>query len=112
MASDRPRQQLAARLASFWLPQQTVVYVGRTNKSLGARVSSLMHTPLGDRKPHPGGHWLWTLRDVAKLRVWWAETAAPEEYEDGLASAIAADVDPAIAADPGRLRAHPARGPT
>ncbi len=62
---ERPTaSQLAARLASFWLPQQTVVYVGRTNKSLAARVSSLMHTPLGDRKPHPGGHWLWTLRDL------------------------------------------------
>ena len=95
---ERPTaSQLATRMASFWLPQQTVVYVGRTNKSLAARVSSLMHTPLGDRKPHPGGHWLWTLRDVAKLRVWWAETAAPEEYEDGLAGAIAADVDPSIA---------------
>lgn len=89
---------LAARLASFWLPQQTVVYVGRTNKSLAARVSSLLHTPLGDRKPHPGGHWLWTLRDLPKVRFWWAETTAPEEYEDGLASAIAAEVEGPVAA--------------
>ena len=95
---ERPTAtQLAARLASFWLPQQTVLYVGRTSKSLAARVSSLLHTPLGDRKPHPGGHWLWTLRDVSKLRIWWAETAASEEYEDGLANAVAADVDPAVA---------------
>jgi transcription elongation factor GreA len=96
---ERPTaSQLAARLASFWLPQETVVYVGRTSKSLAARVSSLLHTPLGDRKPHPGGHWLWTLRDLGKLRIWWAETAAAEEYEDGLANAIAADVEPSIAA--------------
>lgn len=96
---ERPTaSQLATRLASFWIPQQTVVYVGRTNKSLAARVSSLLHTPLGDRKPHPGGHWLWTLRDLSKVRIWWAETTAPEEYEDGLANAIAADVDGATAA--------------
>ena len=96
---ERPTAtQLAARLASFWIPEQTVVYVGRTSKSLAARVSSLLHTPLGDRKPHPGGHWLWTLRDLPKLRIWWAETTAPEEYEDGLASAIAADVDASVAA--------------
>ncbi len=96
---ERPTaSQLAARLESFWLPQQTVVYIGRTSKSLAARVSSLLHTPLGDRKPHPGGHWLWTLRDLAKVRIWWAETDAPEEYEDGLAAAIAADVESSVAA--------------
>ncbi len=96
---ERPTASaLAARLNSFWIPQQTVVYVGRTTKSLAARVSSLIHTPLGDRKPHPGGHWLWTLRDVAKLRIWWAETTAPEEYEDGLSNAVAEDCDPAVAA--------------
>jgi transcription elongation factor GreA len=80
--------QLADHLASFWLPGQTVLYVGRTNKALGPRIAALIQTPLGHRRPHAGGHWLHTLRARDKLRIWWAETDAPEEYEDALVSAI------------------------
>ena len=82
--------ELAARLSSFWLPGQTVLYVGRTSKSLGARTAAMFQTPLGDRRPHAGGHWLQTLQDFGALRVWWSETEAPEEYEDAVVSAIAA----------------------
>ena len=95
---ERPTPtQLASRLAAFWLPQETVVYVGRTSKGLAGRAASLFGTPLGDRRPHPGGHWLSTLLDRDKLRIWWAETDSPEEYEDALFDAIAADLDPAAA---------------
>ncbi|MBX3031656.1 MAG: transcription elongation factor GreA [Chloroflexi bacterium] len=91
---ERPKPtELADRLASFWLPQQTVAYVGRSSKSIGGRAASLSGTLLGDRRPHTGGHWLWTLRNVAELRIWWAETDAPEEYEDAIAAAIAEDAD-------------------
>jgi hypothetical protein len=81
--------ELAARLSGFWLADQTVLYVGRTGKSLSARVAALYATPLGDSRPHSGGHWLKTLRGIERLRVWWAETDAPEEYEDALLSAFA-----------------------
>ncbi len=90
---ERPTQSaLAARLASFWLPRQRVLYIGRTNKSLGGRVGAAYATRLGDRRPHPGGHWLKTLSDLDRLRVWWAETEAPEEYEDGMLSLFAEGV--------------------
>jgi transcription elongation factor GreA len=85
---------VADRLRSFWLPGQHVLYVGRSQKSLGARVGALYGTALGDRRPHSGGHWLKTLKNLAELRVWWAETDAPEEYEDALAAAIAETVTP------------------
>lgn len=100
---ERPTPtQLAERLAAFWLPQETILYVGRTTKSLAGRAASLFATPLGDRRPHSGGHWLWTLAGRDTLRIWWAETSSPEEYEDGLLDAIAQDV-PSEAAE--RLRA-------
>jgi transcription elongation factor GreA len=90
---ERPTQtELAERLASFWLADQTILYVGRTLKSLGARVGAMYATPLGDRRPHPGGYWLKTLADLPRLRVWWAETDAPEEHEDALLDAFAAAV--------------------
>jgi transcription elongation factor GreA len=85
---------VADRLRSFWLPGQHVLYVGRTQKSLGARVAALYGTALGDRRPHSGGHWLKTLKNLAELRVWWTETDAPEEYEDAVAAAVAETVTP------------------
>ncbi len=94
---ERPTQTtLAERLRSFWVPGQSLLYVGRTSKSLSARVASLYATELGHARPHPGGYWLKTLRDQSRLRLWWAETDAPEEYEDELieifASAIPEDI--------------------
>ena len=38
-------------------------------------------------------HWLHFLRQLAGLRVWWAATDAPEEYEDALLDAFAAGVN-------------------
>ncbi len=83
---------LADRIRSYWLPEQPVLYVGRTSKSLGARVGALYATALGDRRPHSGGHWLRTLKSPDALRIWWAETDAPEEYEDAVVAAIAETV--------------------
>jgi transcription elongation factor GreA len=90
MDGERPTQStLAERMRQFWIPDQQLVYVGRTAKSLSARVASLYATELGHARPHPGGHWLKVLREVSRLRLWWAETDAPEEYEDVLIEAFA-----------------------
>ncbi len=83
---------LRARLASFWLPSQAVLYIGATEVSIGGRVAAMDRTVLGDRRPFSGGHWLKTLRVLATARVWWAATDAVEEYEDALLSAFAAGV--------------------
>ncbi|HXX61472.1 MAG TPA: transcription elongation factor GreA [Candidatus Sulfotelmatobacter sp.] len=79
--------ELAARLGAYWLPDQTVVYIGR-GRSLRRRLADYAATPLGDDGPHHGGHWLKTLRGYTQARVWWAETDAPEEYEDALLTAF------------------------
>ncbi len=85
-------------MGEFWLPDETVVYIGMTNLSIGGRVGAFVKTPLGDRRPHAGGHWLKTLTVLSELRVWWAPTSAPEEYEDALLSAFAQGVTPEAAA--------------
>ena len=93
MDGERPTQTtLAERMREFWLPNQSLLYVGRTAKSLNGRVGSLYATELGHARPHPGGHWLKTLRELSKLRLWWAETEAPEEYEDEIIASFAAAV--------------------
>jgi transcription elongation factor GreA len=83
-------EDIAKRLHEFWLPGEPVVYVGRSTRQNGARVNSMYNTPLGDARPHAGGHWLKTLSVLRELRIWWAETNAGEEYEDALLAAIAA----------------------
>ncbi|HEY5488688.1 MAG TPA: transcription elongation factor GreA [Candidatus Limnocylindrales bacterium] len=80
---------VARRLHEFWLPNEPVLFVGRSAKSVGSRLAAMYATPLGDSRPHSGGHWLRTLSVLPELRVWWAETDAHEEYEDALLSAIA-----------------------
>ena len=87
---ERPTSKaLAARLAAFWLPSQTVLYVGSSSTSIGGRVAAMQRTTLGDRRPHAGGHWLTTLEGRTSMRVWWAETDAVEEYEDAVLTSFA-----------------------
>lgn len=82
---SRPTSRaLAARIAAFWLPSQVVLYVGATSTSIPSRIRALRETPLGDRRPHPGGHWLHVLKGLEHTRIWWAATDAVEEYEDAL----------------------------
>ncbi len=101
---QRPSSRaLASRLASFWLPSETVLYVGATDASIGRRVTAIARTELGDRRPHSGAHWLKTLRSLDGIRVWWTLTDAPEEYEDALLAAFSAAVPPTdLAALPDR----------
>ena len=92
---QRPTSRaLAARLAAFWLPSQVVLYVGSATTSVGGRIAAQRRTVLGDRRPHSGGHWLHTFQPSVAMRVWWADTHAPEEYEDALLGAFAAGVPP------------------
>ena len=90
---ERPASRaLASRLGMFWLPSQTVLYVGSSEVSVARRVAAIARTELGDRRPASGGNWLKTLRSLDGVRVWWAATTATEEYEDALLTAFAAGV--------------------
>jgi transcription elongation factor GreA len=83
---------VAARLAAFWIPSTTVLYIGTSQQSMAARVGAIERTVLGDRRPYAGGNWLKALRGLEGARVWWAGTDATEEYEDGLFGTFAAAV--------------------
>jgi transcription elongation factor GreA len=83
---------LAARLEAFWMPSTRVLFVGTTDGSIGGRIEAIRNTALGDRRPHPGGHWLHALTGLEGARVWWASTRAVEESEDALLTAFAATI--------------------
>ena len=98
---DHPNSKaLLARLATFWWPEATVLYAGATDRSIGGRVAGLIAHVAGDRQPHSDGQWLHVLRGLERLglRIWWAETSAPEESLDALLDAFAAGQTPS----PGR----------
>ncbi|MGH3076204.1 MAG: hypothetical protein ACRDQC_14805, partial [Gaiellales bacterium] len=92
-------RELAARLHRFWLPDQPVLFVGLSKVSLGSRVAAFYRTALGDPLPHAGGYWLKALSGMERTRVWWAESDAPEEYEDALLDAFATGVPVEAAAE-------------
>ncbi len=76
--------ELQTRLASFWLPNQVILYVGSSQKSVGARLSGMYKTLLGERRPQSAGYWLKTLHDLNRTRIWWSPTRDAELWEDAL----------------------------
>ena len=70
---------LAARLAAFWVPSATVIYIGQASGPVRGRVAAYYRTPLGDRSPHAGGHWIKTLSCLDDCLVW---SAATDDYDD------------------------------
>jgi hypothetical protein len=78
---SRPKpQELAARLSSFWFPDEVVLYIGlagpRKTKPVGGELSKRVReyygTPLGARGPHAGGWPLKTLSCLDQLYVHFA----------------------------------------
>jgi hypothetical protein len=84
---------LAARLRAFWLPDETVVYIGLAT-SLRSRVRGYYRTPLGAMKPHAGGWWVKTLSVLDELWVHYAPTPEFETAEKQMLKAFADAVSP------------------
>jgi hypothetical protein len=80
---------LRNRLDQFWITSEPVLYIGRAGTDVDARVRAYHKTPLGDPRPHAGGHWLKTLSILDRLLVWWAETDDPVDAEARLMWAFA-----------------------
>lgn len=95
---------LEARLRSFWIAETSVVYIGLAGRSTATRVQQFYRTPLGDRAPHAGGHWLKTLVGLDTFLVTWAASVAPDDDEDALLRAFADALPKAASA---RLPAGP-----
>lgn len=75
---------LAARLGAFWLPSATILYIGQASGPVQGRVRAYYRTPLGDRSPHAGGHWIKTLACLADCVVWSAATDDFDQAERDL----------------------------
>lgn len=65
------RDALIHRLQGFWLPDETILYIGKAGISLNKRVGQFYNHILGEPRPHRGGHWLKTLDNLAELSIYW-----------------------------------------
>ena len=107
MDGNRPgADALAERIASFWLPDEAVLYVGLAGTSLASRVDQYYKTPLGARRPHAGGYFLKLLSVLPDLHVHYAPTSDSSSAEDRMLSMFCSNVSDdtkAVLRDP----AHP-----
>lgn len=69
---------LASRLASCWLPDEVIVYIGLAGTSLTTRVAQYYATPLGARRPHAGG---WPLKTLSVLDRLWVHYSACDDTD-------------------------------
>lgn len=84
--------ELAERLTTFWLPDETVLYVGLASASVAGRVGAYYRTRLGARSPHAGGWFIKTLEDLSALHVHYAAAADPRAAEVAMLDAFCAAV--------------------
>lgn len=85
-------EELVARIASFWLPDEVILYIGLAGSSLATRVRQYYSTPLGARSPHAGGWFLKTLRNLGNLYVHYAACRDPSDAEDKMLGSFCAAV--------------------
>jgi hypothetical protein len=92
LAGETPSADaLAHHLSEFWLCDESILYIGKAS-SLPSRLRDYYNTPLGDRRPHAGGHWIKTLSVLPETFVYFAETSDPENKEDVLLRAFIRNV--------------------
>ncbi|MFI5218893.1 MAG: hypothetical protein ACHQNT_05335 [Bacteroidia bacterium] len=86
--------ELKQRLNRFWLPDESIIYIGQTECSGGLKRRMLQYykTELGDTKPHAGGHWIKTLKNLNQLFVHYISTMNPEQTEAKLMQNFVAQV--------------------
>jgi hypothetical protein len=66
--------QLKYRLNGFWLPDETILYIGKAEKQkLETRVGQYYDTKLGSKRKHAGGHWLNVLKNLNDLTIFYSD---------------------------------------
>ena len=86
-------EDVAACLSTFWLPDESIVYIGKATK-LNNRLGQFFNHKLGERRPHAGGHWLKALSVLNKCTIHYGKCGDPETFES---KALDAFVDQASA---------------
>lgn len=79
-------QNIKARLTQFWLPDESILYIGKAPKRSGGkgisnRIIEYYNTTIGDRGPHSGGQWIKVLKNIGSFTIYYGYTDKPDEVE-------------------------------
>lgn len=87
-------EDLKQRINRFWLPDESIVYIGQTEcrGGLEKRMQQFYNTELGDRRLHIGGQWVKVLKDIDRLFIHSMTTLTPVDAESALMQHFAAQV--------------------
>lgn len=68
-------------LSEFWLPKESILYIGQTKRELRVRVREYYRHQIGKNSPHSGGQWLHALSICSKTFVYYVETDNYKQVE-------------------------------
>jgi hypothetical protein len=74
-------EMLIERIKEYWIPDETILYIGMTKRDLSKRIKEFYRHKLGKGSPHKGGDWLKTLENINDLYIYYAATDENEKYE-------------------------------
>lgn len=70
------RTLLKERISKFWLPDETIIYIGKAGpskrRSLRVRVNEFYHTRMGCDGRHAGGNWVNLLNNLYSYTVFYS----------------------------------------
>ena len=92
-------QTLKHRLLEFWLPDESILYIGKapTRKNgsgISKRVREYFDTAIGDGRPHSGGQWIKVLSNISSLFIYYVPCDKPGEIEDKMLEFFMNNVSP------------------
>ncbi len=77
---------LCTRLGRYWLPDEVVLYIGKSEKEDGVcgRVRQFYSHKLGQSRPHSGGQWIKTLTELPRLFIHYSRCSDPVAVESAM----------------------------
>jgi len=80
-------ENLRKRLTDFWLPDESILYIGKAPKrkkgsGLSKRVTEYFSTIIGNSGPHSGGQWIKTLKNINSFTVYYGACDECGEIEN------------------------------
>jgi hypothetical protein len=80
-------KSLINRLNSFWLPDESILYIGKApsrkdGNGISNRVIEYFNTIIGNGGPHSGGQWIKILKQLDSFTVYYAECNDPADVEN------------------------------
>lgn len=71
-------EKLRERLLAFWLPDESILYIGKASKrkdgtGLSTRIKEFYKTEIGEKSPHSGGQWIKVLKNLNSLYVYYGK---------------------------------------